>query len=73
RSILNSTIIPFTVIATKSDKLSRMKIKERTRAIARTLALGEGNVLAVSGETGAGKEELLSKISQIIANANIME
>ena len=67
-SFLNYHIIPFTVIATKSDKLSRMKIKERVRSIAKTLALGEGNVIAVSGETGAGKDELLAKISQIVAN-----
>ncbi len=70
-SFLNYHIIPFTVIATKSDKLSRMKIKERVRSIAKTLALGEGNVIAVSGETGAGKDELLAKISQIVANRRI--
>ena len=68
-SFLNYHIIPFTVIATKSDKLSRMKIKERVREIARSLSLGEGNVIPVSGETGAGKDELLSKITQIVAQA----
>ncbi len=68
-SFLNYHIIPFTVIATKSDKLSRMKIKERVWEIARSLSLGEGNVIPISGETGAGKDELLSKITQIVAQA----
>jgi len=60
-------IIPFTVIATKSDKLSRTRVKERVREIARRYGLGEGNVIAVSGETGAGKEELLCKIGSILS------
>lgn len=63
---LNYHIIPFTVIATKSDKLSRMKIKERVRSIARSYGLGEGNVIAVSGLSGAGKDELLSKMEAIL-------
>ena len=63
---LNYHVIPFTVIATKSDKLSRMKAKERVRAVANAYGLGEGNVLAVSGTTGDGKEELLKKISDIL-------
>ncbi len=64
---LNYHILPFTVVATKSDKLSRMKIKERVRAIANGFGLGEGNVIAVSGLSGAGKTELLQKIGEIVA------
>lgn len=64
---LNYHIIPFTVIATKSDKLSRMKIKERVRKIAQCYGLGEGNVIAVSGLSGDGKEELLKRIDGIIS------
>ena len=59
---LNYHIIPFTVVATKSDKLSRMKKKERVRGLANAYGLGEGNVLAVSGTTGDGREELIAKI-----------
>ncbi len=68
-SFLNYHIVPFTVIATKCDKLSRMKRKERVRAVANAYGLGEGNVLAFSGLTGEGKEELLAKISQIVARS----
>ena len=57
---LNYHIIPFSVIATKSDKLSRMKTKERKRAIANAFGLGEANVSVVSSVTGDGKEEILS-------------
>lgn len=59
--------IPFTVIATKSDKLSRMKVKERVRAVSNAFGLGADNVIAVSGTTGAGKDALLSRIWQIVS------
>lgn len=63
---LNYHIIPFSVVATKSDKLSRMKIKERKRTIAQGFGLGEGNVIVTSSETRDGKEELLQKIACVI-------
>lgn len=63
---LNYHIIPFSVVATKSDKLSRMKAKERKRAIAQGFGLGEGNVIVTSSETRDGKEELLQKIAFVI-------
>ena len=58
--------IPFTVVATKSDKLSKMKVKERTRAMANAFSLGAGNVIPVSGLTGEGKDALLARIAQVI-------
>ena len=64
---LNYHILPFTVILTKSDKLSRMKQKERVRKAAQAFGLGEDNGIAVSGLTGDGKDELLRKIEQIIS------
>ena len=65
-SFLNYHILPFTVLATKSDKLSRMKIKERVRKVAQGYGLGEGNVIAVSGLSGDGKDALLKKIGCIL-------
>lgn len=65
-TFLNYHILPFTVIGTKCDKLSRMKQKERIRALARGYGLGEGNVLSVSGLTGDGKDAILSKIDSIL-------
>ncbi len=63
---LNYHIIPFSVIATKSDKLSRMKTKERRRAIASQFGLGEDNVAVVSSVTGEGKDEILSRIAALL-------
>lgn len=58
--------LPFTVVLTKADKLSRMKVKEHKKAIAADLYLGEKNLIATSAETGFGKDEILEKIAQII-------
>jgi len=58
--------IPFTVVLTKADKLSRMKIKEHIRAIAADLYLGEKNLFATSAETGYGKTDVLSLFKRVI-------
>ncbi len=63
---LNFNILPFTVVLTKADKLSRMKLKEHIRAIAADLYLGEKNLIATSAETGFGKTEVLNKIKSVI-------
>ncbi len=62
--------IPFTVVLTKADKLSRMKLKEHVKAIAADLYLAPANLLATSAETGYGKAEVVSKIKSIIDLAN---
>ena len=58
--------LPFTVVLTKADKLSKMKLKEHIRAIAADLYLGEKNLLATSAETGYGKADVLQKIKEVI-------
>ena len=58
--------LPFSVVLTKTDKLSRMKVKEHIKAIAADLYLGEQNLLATSAETGAGKIDVLNKIYDVI-------
>ncbi len=70
---LHYHILPFSVILTKADKLSRMKIKEHKKAIASDLYLGEGNLIATSSETGLGKAELLEKIQAVILQSQIAE
>lgn len=62
--------IPFTVILTKADKLSKMKLKEQIRKIASELYLGVKNVIATSSETGYGKQDVLAKLQQVIDVAN---
>ncbi len=58
--------IPFTVVLTKADKLSKMKLKEHIKAIAADLYLAPANTIATSSETGFGKTELLTKIHEVI-------
>ncbi len=58
--------LPFTVVLTKADKLSKMKLKEHIRAIAADLYLGVENLLATSAETGYGKTDVLQKIKDVI-------
>ncbi|MBO5526082.1 MAG: YihA family ribosome biogenesis GTP-binding protein [Clostridia bacterium] len=58
--------IPYSVIATKADKLSKMQQKAAVRTVAAGLKLGEANVIPFSSETGAGKDEVLSKIEGIL-------
>ncbi len=62
--------LPFTVVLTKADKLSRMKLKEHIRAIAADLYLAPDNLLATSAETGYGKAEVLQKLRHVIDLAN---
>ena len=67
---LHYHMLPFTIILTKADKLSKMKLKEHIRAIAADLYLTPNNMLATSSETGYGKTEVLNKLREIIDNAN---
>ncbi len=66
---LNYHIVPFTVVLTKADKLSRMRAREHARKIANSIALTPGNVLILSSQTREGKEELLQKIESAVAAA----
>ena len=61
--------IPFTVVATKSDKLAKTRVKDAVRMIAAAFKTGEGNVLPVSAVTKKGKDEVLSLIEKICALA----
>ncbi len=58
--------IPFTVVATKADKLSRMQQQNSRRAIASELALGIENILVVSSMKKTGKDEIFARIGQIL-------
>ena len=58
--------IPFTVVATKADKLSRMQQQKSKNMIANELCMGEGNVIVVSSLKKTGKEEIFARIDQIL-------
>lgn len=67
---LNYHILPFTVIATKADKLSRAQAAKSVSNIAATYKCGTGNIIVTSAETRQGLDSVLEKIEQIISIAN---
>ena len=62
--------VPFTVIATKADKLPKSQVKNRCRAIANFFKLGQDDVLSVSALAKTGKDAVLNKIEQVLAACN---
>lgn len=68
--LLNYYIVPFTVVLTKADKLSRIKAKEHAELIADSMGLTKANIVVTSAEKRMGKEELTERIAQAIAVAN---
>lgn len=67
---LNFYRIPFVVVATKSDKLGKTRIKPSVSSIATALKLGVGNITATSAETGYGKDDVLRLIEEAISQNN---
>lgn len=58
--------VPFALVATKADKLSKTRIKPRINEIASSLRVGFADVTATSADTGYGKAELLAIIEKAI-------
>ena len=67
------TQTPFTVIATKADKLAKTRIKEAVRRVAAAFRTGEGNVIAVSAEDRRGREEALSAVEGVLSREGAEE
>ena len=63
---LHSYALPFTVVATKADKIGKTRIYGRVQDIGNYLAIGGGSVIATSSETGYGKDKLLKKIEDVL-------
>ena len=66
-NFLHSSAIPFTIIATKTDKVSRMQVKQRLKTIANRFALTENDVYGISSETKAGRDEIMAKLDSVIS------
>ena len=58
--------VPFTIIATKADKISKSQVKNRIRSIANYLHVGESNLIAVSSLNKTGKEAVLDRIAKVL-------
>lgn len=59
--------IPFTLIATKSDKLSRSRRRQEANQNAKLLG-APPYAIPFSAETGEGKEEIFARIGQILSD-----
>ncbi len=66
-NFLYSGLIPFTVIATKADKVSRMAATGGVKNIAATLKCGTADIILTSSETRQGLEQVYSRIEHIVA------
>lgn len=68
-NFLFKTGLPFIVVATKSDKLSKSQIKPQLARIANIFKLGVDNVFAISNETKTGMDAVYAKIEQALTCA----
>ena len=58
--------IPFTIICTKSDKLSRMAANKRKAEIANFIGVGVDNVLTFSSLDKSGLQDIFDRIDRIL-------
>lgn len=58
--------IPFTVIATKADKISRGARSKQLAPICRALLVQPWEIICFSGEDGTGREDVLALLEKIL-------
>ena len=58
--------VPFFVVATKSDKLSKAQISKQKSVIANALSLGTADITTVSSLKKEGKDAVLEKIENLL-------
>ncbi len=58
--------VPFFVVATKSDKLSKAQISKQKSIIANALSLGTADITTVSSLKKEGKDAVLEKIENLL-------
>ena len=64
---LRETGIPFSVIATKADKISRGARSKYLAPICRALLVQPWEIICFSGEDGTGRDDLLKRIEEVIS------
>ena len=65
--------IPFSVIATKADKISRGARSKYLAPICRALSVQPWEIICFSGEDGTGREDLLRKMEEELNAAAVRE
>ena len=64
-SFLREMNIPFTVIATKADKITRGARQKQLAPICRALLVQPWEIICFSSEDGTGRPELLAKLAEV--------
>ena len=65
-SYLYSKQQPFTIVATKADKLSRSQQHVMRGKLATSLLIGTDNIILTSASDGQGREQVLDRIEEVI-------
>ena len=65
---LYATGTPFTLIATKADKLSRAQQMKAKQVIANAFGVGTGDIILTSATAKIGKDEVLARIDALLEN-----
>ncbi len=58
--------LPFTIVATKADKIGKSQVRNRLRSIASFLHVGESNLIAISSLQKTGKDAVLDRIDNVL-------
>lgn len=61
--------IPFTIIATKADKLSRAQQQKCRAVVATALCVGVNDIIVTSSTAKTGKDAVLARIDMLLENA----
>ncbi len=68
-SYLYARLIPFSVVATKADKLSRAQIDKSLNVISAAYGCGKGDIIPTSAKTRAGHDKVVAEIEKVLARA----
>ena len=60
--------IPFFIVATKADKLSKAQIQKQKLIIANALRQGVENIIVTSSLKGIGKDDVIKQFDKFLAN-----
>ena len=62
--------VPFSVIATKADKLSKAQLSRRRQELSRETGLIASEIFPVSSVTRQGKESICDRLAMLLAHEN---
>jgi len=61
--------IPYTIIATKADKIKSSQVAKHKKIIAEALVVAPANIITTSASKKQGKELVFERIKQLVENS----